>query len=251
MLAKLARAHLPWIAPTIAISLAAAGFFERSQADDTESTSQVVTRNVALTPSAPAAGPSNSTEQAAASIAALQSLATVQPVAATPEPQVAAPAIPVPQALATPQPEPQVASAPTVSPTENPSAFFGAAQAKLAAESCAQDLRSLTRSAKIYFPSGGLTGEAIGIEQARLIGLIAQDCPGIRIQVEGHSDPSGNSATNLRLSQQRADAVVARLASSGIDVSKFTSKGMGDQIPSGVTGPESQAYYELCQRNGR
>ncbi len=71
-----------------------------------------------------------------------------------------------------------------------------------------------------------------------------RDCPGFIIQVEGHSDPSGDSQINLRLSQKRAEAVVARLAASGIDTRNFVAKGFGDLQPSGVTGVESAAYYD-------
>jgi outer membrane protein OmpA-like peptidoglycan-associated protein len=123
--------------------------------------------------------------------------------------------------------------------------FFSAAQANLAqANSCSNDLRNLADQAKVYFPSGALTGEATGIAQARLIGTIAQRCPGVTIQVEGHSDASGNPAINLRLSQERAEAVVARVAAAGIDTSKMVAVGMGDAYPSGVVGPEASAYYD-------
>ena len=84
-------------------------------------------------------------------------------------------------------------------------AFFANAKANLMAqESCIGDLRSLTEQARVYFPAGGLTLDESGIAQARLIAALAQDCNGVEIIVEGHSDPSGDPAVNLRLSQKRA-----------------------------------------------
>jgi len=77
-----------------------------------------------------------------------------------------------------------------------------------------------------------------------LIGQVLRDCPGYKIQVEGHSDPSGDPAINLRLSQQRADSVVARLTASGLDTDRFIAKGMGDGFPSNVSGTEADAYYD-------
>ncbi|MEM9579436.1 MAG: OmpA family protein, partial [Pseudomonadota bacterium] len=203
---------------------------------------QAVSRNVGFEPELPAPAPA---QQTAASLAALQSLATVQPAAAVETPQVQ----PEPVALVEPQPAPtpevqQQATQSQISPTSNPAAFFGAAQANLAAASCAEDLRALTRQARVYFPSGGLTGESGGIEQARVIGLIAQECPGVTIRVEGHSDPSGNSVVNQRLSQQRAEAIISRIAAAGIDTTRFIAKGMGDTHPSTVNGPQSRAYYD-------
>jgi len=94
--------------------------------------------------------------------------------------------------------------------------FFSAAQANIArANSCSNDLRNLANIAKVYFPAGALTGEASGIEQARLIGTIASRCQGVTIEVLGHSDPSGDPAVNQRLSQERAESVIARIASAG------------------------------------
>lgn len=254
MITAVMRQHLPWMAPTVAIVLAAMGFFDNSRSDETDALqSQVVARNTSIEPSIPSTGQIVPQEQSAASIAALQSLAdvqpeaataTIQPVAATAAPVLAPQAQPVERVAPLPQPAPKPVAAAQPSPTDNPAAFFGAAQANLAAASCASDLRNLAQQAKIYFPSGGLTGEATGIEQARLIGLIAQDCPGVSIQVEGHSDPSGSPQINQRLSQQRAEAVLSRIAASGIDTTRFIAKGMGSAIPSGLNGPQGSAYYD-------
>ena len=151
------------------------------------------------------------------------------------EPNFGAVAAPTPEAPARP-------ASIAVSPPENAAAFFGAAQARLAeANSCVDDLRALANQARVYFPSGGLTGQADGVGQARLIGLVAQNCPGVTIQVEGHSDPSGDPRVNLRLSQERAEAIISRIAAANIDTSRFVAIGMGDRRPSNETGPESRA----------
>lgn len=123
--------------------------------------------------------------------------------------------------------------------------FFNAAQAVIAqAGSCLNDLNNLAAQARVYFPSGALTGEDDGIAQARLIGTIAQNCPGVHVQVLGHSDPSGDPEINLQLSQSRAEAVVARVAAAGIDTSNLVPIGMGDRVPSGMRGVEEPAYYD-------
>lgn len=77
-----------------------------------------------------------------------------------------------------------------------------------------------------------------------MIGTIAARCPGVEIQELGHSDPSGNPSVNLRLSQERAEAVITRISAAGIDTSKFTALGMGSAQPSSVTGIEQTAYYD-------
>jgi len=206
MTTKLMRQHLPWIAPTIAIVLAASGYFAPNSDEDL-GTSQEVSRSAGFEPAMPSSGQVNDADQAAASLAALQSLSSVAPAAPTPTVQPVAAAVtptpaPAPQptvAAVQPQPLAQPSTSATLSPTQNPAAFFGAAQANLAAVSCANDLRNLARQAKIYFPAGGLTGEASGIEQARVIGLIAQECPGISIEVQGPTMTAGSNSPSWKL----------------------------------------------------
>lgn len=55
--------------------------------------------------------------------------------------------------------------------------------------------------------------------------------PEKKIRIEGHTDSTGSTETNLRLSQQRADAVLAALVNLGVDASRITSVGMGEDFP--------------------
>jgi outer membrane protein OmpA-like peptidoglycan-associated protein len=146
------------------------------------------------------------------------------------QPSVAAPAQPT-------KPEPI--------DTASSASFFTAAQEKLSAqETCGDDLRALAAGTRVYFPSGGLSGSDAGLVAARLIGQVASACPGYTVQVEGHSDASGDPRINQRLSEERARSVVSRLGSSGIDTSRFVAVGFGDTRPSSVTGPQDDAYYD-------
>ena len=47
------------------------------------------------------------------------------------------------------------------------------------------------------------------------------------MEVAGHTDSQGRLETNMRLSQQRAEAVVAGLMARGALVSEFEAKGYG------------------------
>jgi outer membrane protein OmpA-like peptidoglycan-associated protein len=51
------------------------------------------------------------------------------------------------------------------------------------------------------------------------------------VEVQGHTDDTGAAAYNLRLSQSRAQAVVDAISSHGIDASRMTAKGYGQQKP--------------------
>jgi len=55
--------------------------------------------------------------------------------------------------------------------------------------------------------------------------------PKITLEVQGHTDNVGQAAYNLKLSQQRADAVRNYLVSHGIEASRLVSKGYGMNQP--------------------
>lgn len=251
MSARLIKEHLPWVAPTVAIVLAAAGIidFSPDSGNDSAAIAQGQTEvSRTMTQNPVAVGQQSSGLAPLADGGATALPATV----ITPQPQPVPDTAPEPAVVA-PQPEQSVPEPTPVSitpepqsnPLADPNAFFAAAQANLAQDkSCVEDLRVLASEARIYFPSGGLTGEDSGMSQARLIGLVAQDCPQVEIIVEGHSDPSGLPSNNLRLSQQRADAVLQRLSAAGIDTTKFRAVGLGSQEPSGITGSRPAAYYD-------
>ena len=154
------------------------------------------------------------------------------------QPPAEAPAVAEVQTVAaTPAVAPPVPA--QISPTE-----LFTAPAATADNRCIEDLRALAQDARVYFPSGGLTLDEQGIVQARVIGFVAQDCPGVMVQVEGHSDSSGDPAANLRLSEERARAVILRLAAAGVDTTRFQAVGFGDQRPSAISGSEPAAYYD-------
>jgi outer membrane protein OmpA-like peptidoglycan-associated protein len=65
---------------------------------------------------------------------------------------------------------------------------------------------------------------------AKLAGilLIMQD---LNLRIEGHTDSTGSTRVNLRLSKQRADSVSEFLSSQGIDASRIQTAGYGAERP--------------------
>lgn len=63
-----------------------------------------------------------------------------------------------------------------------------------------------------------------------IVGVLKSN-PDLKFEIDGHTDNTGQSAHNLTLSQQRADAVKTQLMKMGIDGTRLTTKGLGDSKP--------------------
>lgn len=68
------------------------------------------------------------------------------------------------------------------------------------------------------------------LKLAKLSGII-QAHPGLNLTIEGYTDTTGSTDFNLKLSQQRADAVRQFLISQGLSPDTITSKGLGEGNP--------------------
>jgi len=65
---------------------------------------------------------------------------------------------------------------------------------------------------------------------ARISGIVLSH-PGLKLEVEGHTDSVGSDSFNQTLSEQRANAVREYLTSSGISPTLVTAKGFGKTMP--------------------
>lgn len=71
---------------------------------------------------------------------------------------------------------------------------------------------------------------------------LMQDHPELKFSIEGHTDSDGDEASNLKLSEERARAVLDRLVSLGISKERLSSKGHGESKPvAGNDKPEGKA----------
>lgn len=68
-------------------------------------------------------------------------------------------------------------------------------------------------------------------EQIDQIIALLKDNANLKLGIYGHTDNTGDAAHNLKLSEQRAQAVVAALTKAGIDANRLTAKGFGDTQP--------------------
>jgi outer membrane protein OmpA-like peptidoglycan-associated protein len=114
-------------------------------------------------------------------------------------------------------------------------AALAAAAAVLFAAPAAGQVRVLPDRVE---PAGGIafaTGAAAVLESslptlAALAEALAQN-PSLRLEVQVHSDARGSAAYNLRMSQERAAALVACLVGLGVAPERLVARGYGETCP--------------------
>jgi outer membrane protein OmpA-like peptidoglycan-associated protein len=65
---------------------------------------------------------------------------------------------------------------------------------------------------------------------SRVADLLTKD-PGLKVEVQGHTDNVGSDAYNQKLSEGRANSVMAWLAAHGIAANRLSAKGYGKRMP--------------------
>lgn len=60
---------------------------------------------------------------------------------------------------------------------------------------------------------------------------LLQSEPNKKIRIEGHTDSVGNADANLKLSERRANSVLDALVALGVDASRITTVGLGEDFP--------------------
>jgi outer membrane protein OmpA-like peptidoglycan-associated protein len=85
---------------------------------------------------------------------------------------------------------------------------------------------------KVFFDVGTATIKERSYGVLRDVAAVLEAHPELtRLRVEGHTDSTGGEDANQRLSQRRAEAVVAFLAQRGVDVARLTPVGFGETRP--------------------
>jgi outer membrane protein OmpA-like peptidoglycan-associated protein len=84
---------------------------------------------------------------------------------------------------------------------------------------------------EISFAAGNKTLKSSSREQLKNLAKILKAYPNTEIVINGYTDNLGVKAHNLRLSRERASYVLQELARIGVDKSRMTAKGFGDDHP--------------------
>lgn len=103
-----------------------------------------------------------------------------------------------------------------------------------ALESCQQKLDDVKVGKKINFAynKADIRG-AQSFDLLNALAAVAKECAAFRINVEGHTDSDGSEDYNQRLSEARANTVVAYLTQNGIARARMQAIGLGEAKPIG------------------
>jgi outer membrane protein OmpA-like peptidoglycan-associated protein/uncharacterized protein YidB (DUF937 family) len=83
----------------------------------------------------------------------------------------------------------------------------------------------------VRFDSGTASIKAESADILEKAAAAIKKLPGLTLQIAGHTDNRGPAADNQKLSEARAAAVLARLASLGVDRASLSASGLGDTQP--------------------
>jgi len=98
-------------------------------------------------------------------------------------------------------------------------------------EACKGRFEILSRTDNIYFPSGSARLDARSEPLLNSLVDIISRCPGLVIEVGGHTDSDGSETANMQLSERRAAAVTRYLTSKEIAADRIRSVGYGETRP--------------------
>jgi OmpA-OmpF porin, OOP family len=99
------------------------------------------------------------------------------------------------------------------------------------AKACRGRFDILSRSGNIYFASGSARLDRASEPLLDTLVDVIERCPGMAIEIRGHTDNVGNANYNQRLSESRAGSVAKYIVAAGINSERLQSVGLGESKP--------------------
>ncbi|WP_053404018.1 OmpA family protein [Persicobacter sp. CCB-QB2] len=105
--------------------------------------------------------------------------------------------------------------------------------------------KSILRNVYFDFGSAKLKKESFS-ELNKLERMLSEN-PSIKVEISGHTDAVGSAGNNMKLSQKRAEAVMNYLEGKGVDATRITAVGYGEERPLASNDDEEEGR-ELNRR---
>lgn len=99
------------------------------------------------------------------------------------------------------------------------------------ADKCQTLLRSAAAEGTILFRFASSALDSRSFPTLDKLVKIANECPGFRIEIEGHTDAEGSPEINKGLSEDRAQSVVDYLVNAGVRADRLKAVGYGETRP--------------------
>lgn len=98
-------------------------------------------------------------------------------------------------------------------------------------DACQTFIDKLKKGKTIRFAVGKATIDEKSHELLDSLTIATKRCVGLKIEIQGHTDDTGDAEANQKLSEARAQAVVAYLTKQGVAADRITAKGYGSSKP--------------------
>ncbi|MBN2892098.1 MAG: OmpA family protein [Bacteroidales bacterium] len=93
------------------------------------------------------------------------------------------------------------------------------------------EVNSIARLSNIFFDFASSNLKDASVPELDRVVQFMKDNPNMKIEISGHTDNIGNYDDNMRLSQQRAEAVAQYISNKGIPKERIIAKGYGFEKP--------------------
>lgn len=108
------------------------------------------------------------------------------------------------------------------------------------------EVNNLQRLDNLIFETGTSKIDTTSFKELDQVAKMLQDNPAMVIQLEGHTDPEGDADKNLRLSENRVEAVKSYLILKGADKNQVRTKAYGGTQP--LSREKTEESHRLNRR---
>jgi len=91
----------------------------------------------------------------------------------------------------------------------------------------------------LYFDTNKSDIKSAGYPILQEVITVLEKNPGLKVEIQGHTDSRGSEEYNQKLSERRAQAVRAYLIKAGIQANRLTAKGYGESKPAAPNNSDS------------